>query len=122
MVAQSDNDTAQTDWLIAKAHIEERPFRSDVPVIGSLIARFRETWNRVATKWYVRPLLAQQNEFNQLIAEQIHDHNVRLIAQDRERTELVHDTAELTAQLIQMNRLLESIDERLSHLEAMTGE
>jgi hypothetical protein len=87
-------------------------------VIGGLIARFREMWNNVSTKWYVRPLLQQQNEFNHLVVRTIREHDDWLIALDRDQTALNHNTAELTAQLIQMNRLLHSVDERLSRLEA----
>jgi len=50
--------------------VQERPFTSKIPVIGPAIARFRELWNSVATKWYVRPLIEQQNEINrQLVLE-----------------------------------------------------
>ena len=106
------------DWLVAKSQVAERPFVSETAVIGPLFARFREMWNSISTKWYVRPLLQQQNEFNHLVAQAIQEHDDWLIALDREQTALNHNTAELTAQLIQMNRLLQSVDERLSHLEA----
>lgn len=106
------------DWLTAKSQVRERPFTSETAVIGSLIARFREMWNNISTKWYVRPLLQQQNEFNHLAAQAIREHDEWLIALDREQTALNHNTAELTAQLIQMNRLLHSVDEKLSRLEA----
>lgn len=105
-------------WMAAKSQVEERPFTSETAVIGSLIARFREFWNSISTKWYVRPLLQQQNEFNRLITQAIQEHDEWLIALDREQTALTHNTAEITAQLIQMNRLLQSVDEKLSRLEA----
>ena len=98
--------------------LQEQPFTSQTPVIGGLIARFRALWNSISTQWYVRPLLHQQNQINQHIATYLHDLDVRLIAQDREQTQLSHDSAEMTAQLVQMNRLLQSIDERLARLEA----
>ena len=53
------------DPLRATTTLQEYRFRSQVPLIGPLIARFRELWNAVATKWYVRPLIQQQNEINQ---------------------------------------------------------
>ncbi len=106
------------NWLLMKSQVEERPFISETAVIGGLIIRFREFWNSISTKWYVRPLLQQQNEFNHLVAQSIHEHDAWLIAQDREQTAYNRDIAELTAQLIQTNRLLHSIDERLSRLEA----
>jgi DNA repair exonuclease SbcCD ATPase subunit len=40
-------------------------------VIGPAIARFRELWNSVATKWYVRPLIEQQNEINRRLVVEV---------------------------------------------------
>ena len=48
-----------------KAAIKERPFTSGVPVLGGLIVRARTAWNWMSTKWWVRPLVEQQNDFNQ---------------------------------------------------------
>lgn len=108
----------EKDWLARYAQVQEQPFHSDAPLVGPLIARFRALWNSVSTRWYVRPLLEQQNRFNRLLVERLHDHEQRLIAQDREQANLTHDLAELTAQLVKTNRLLASIDERLARLEA----
>jgi hypothetical protein len=119
--------TSAHNRLAEKSQVVERPFTSNVPLAGPFIARFREAWNSVSTRWYVRPLLAQQNAYNQMVAEQVRelhgrlqDLDGRLIVQDKEQTNLVHDTAELTTQLIQMNRRLEVIEQRLTRLE--TGE
>lgn len=105
------------DWFQDRAEIKEQPFHSDAPLIGSIIARFRDLWNSVAAKWYVRPLLQQQNHFNRLVVQRLRDQELRLIEQDREQTAMTHDLAQLTAQLTQANRLLTSIDERLARLE-----
>ncbi len=59
--------TQRISDLDAQARIEEQPFTSDVPVLGRLITFIRKTWNSVATKWYVRPMLRQQNAFNQAV-------------------------------------------------------
>lgn len=106
------------DWFYDKAEIQEQPFRSPTRGIGPLIVAFRSLWNSISTKWYVRPLLQQQNGFNRLLVERLHDHDMRLVEQDREQTALSHDMAELAAQLRQTNRLLASIDRRLQRLEA----
>ncbi len=50
--------------LAAAQTVHEQPFRSDAPLVGPQIARMRDSWNSVSTKWYVRPLLEQQNRFN----------------------------------------------------------
>lgn len=105
------------DWLYDKAEIKEQPFRSPTRVVGPLIARLRSLWNSVATKWYVRPLLQQQNQLNRMLVERLQDHDVRLLEQDREQTASAHDLAEITAQLQHTNRLLQSIDRRLQRLE-----
>jgi len=52
--------------------VTERPFVSRFPVLGPLIAWFRERWNRVSTRWYVLALLEQQNHFNRLLVELAH--------------------------------------------------
>jgi predicted nuclease with TOPRIM domain len=72
----------------------------------------------------VRAIVQQQNQFNYLtvrqleeVAERFEDLNGRLLAQDKEQSALIHDVGQLTAQLIQTNRLLKSIDERLARLE-----
>ena len=110
--------------LQQKWQVEERPFQSNTAVVAPLIAWLRGAWNSIATKWYVRPIVQQQNEFNRLTVKQLEEIAVRfealdgrLIAQDKDQSALVHDVGELTTQLIQTNRLLKSIDDRLSRLE-----
>ncbi|MCA9993479.1 MAG: hypothetical protein H6988_09365 [Pseudomonadales bacterium] len=109
--------TQPVDWLETKAQVQERPFESHTPLIGPLIVRFRSAWNSVATKWFVRALVQQQNEFNALVVHRLQDIDARLIAQDHDATLLRHDLAELSAHLAQMTRLQESIDQRLARLE-----
>lgn len=53
--------------LTPLAAIREQPFHSDVPLVGGLIARFRQTWNRVSTEWYVKPMIRQQSQFNETL-------------------------------------------------------
>lgn len=112
---------AERDWMMAEAEVVERPFPSTTPLIGALLARFRAAWNSIATKWYVRPLLAQQNRFNRLVAERFEEQNGRLITQDQQQTHLTHTTTELTTQIIQLNRHLAALEERLASLEKQTS-
>ncbi len=109
--------TSDSDWLTDKSQVQEKPFVSDIPVVGSLLVRFRNAWNSVAAKWFVRAILQQQNEFNSLLVHRLHDIDERIIAQDRDTTLLRHDLAEVTAHLVQTRRLLERLDERLARLE-----
>jgi hypothetical protein len=60
------------------ATLQEHRFRSPIPLIGPLIALLRAAWNSVSTKWYVRPLLQQQTEFNELVAAAIAAHDANL--------------------------------------------
>ena len=123
-MSESATDETATEREVArlrsKAQVTERPFASDLPLFGRLIAGFRAAWNSVAAKWYVRPMLAQQNEFNNLVIahlEQLHAQlaaqEARLAAADRTHVDAVRETAELTAQLVQLNRVLADLDARL---------
>lgn len=104
----------EQDWFLTRAQIEERPFTSTTPLIGPLLVWLRTAWNNVSTKWYVRPMLTQQNSYNQLVAERLSDIDNRLIALDREQAQLIHDMAELQTQFTQMARLLQSIEAHLA--------
>ena len=119
---QEGNDV---HWLQEKGHLTERPFNSSVPLIGPFIAGFRTLWNNVAAKWYVRPLIQQQNEFNTLLVQRIcHLEDQiypQIIALDREQTRLNRETAEIALQLAQISRVLHALDERLARLEAENG-
>ena len=56
--------------------------------------------------------------YYKLAAGQISQLQQQIIDQDRELSELSHDVGELTAELIQINRLLKGIEARLASLEA----
>jgi GT2 family glycosyltransferase len=56
------------ELLVRNQTIHEVPFTSQVPVLGKLIVAVRSLWNSVATKWYVRPMIQQQNIFNAQVA------------------------------------------------------
>lgn len=55
--------------LLAHHALTETTFASDKPLIGPWLAAFRQAWNNVATKWYVRPLIRQQTTFNHLVGQ-----------------------------------------------------
>ena len=62
-------DRTELDELSARAELREFEFVSAAPGVGNFVARFREAWNSVATRWQVRPLLAQQSAFNAALVE-----------------------------------------------------
>jgi hypothetical protein len=117
-------EPGQTDipMLLAKAQVVERPFHSDVPLLGPLIARLRGLWNSVATKWYVRPLLQQQNDFNlavaqrmEVIEEYVFEHST---TQDRELVRLQRETAELQLVAAHLKEVVQALDQQLAQIEA----
>jgi uncharacterized coiled-coil protein SlyX len=69
-------------------------------------------------RWGGRVILGLQKVFDKVLAGRLVQLQGQVIDQDRELSELAHDVAELTAQVVQMNRMLHSIDERLVRLEA----
>jgi hypothetical protein len=78
-------DTAQVQQeLHLRWRIEPHAFRSAVPIVGPLIAAFRQRWNRVSTEWYVRPLIQQQTEFNAQVVTMLD----QLLRETREAREL----------------------------------
>ncbi len=81
--------------LAAAATLEELPFRSNVPLLGPLIAWFRAAWNNVASRWYLGHLMAQQNEFNRLAVAQLEGYEAEL----RDLMELLEEQVVLTAEM-----------------------
>ncbi len=121
--AEPSGPPRRLDELQARWQVREHPFVSRVPLIGPWIARLREMWNSVSTKWYVRPLLQQQNHYNQLVAAQLADDDrrlfeqtqreneidQRLILQDRELMVMVRELSETRYRLLQLEKRLESL-------------
>ena len=114
---------AQTDPVAAKKIkserwvLEEKPFTSSVPVVGGLIVGFRNAWNSVAAKWYIRRIAQQQTRFNLLFAQLIDHLNSQLVSDSKENSEFSHDLAEMTVLLTSIKHSLESLEERISLLE-----
>jgi len=53
--------------------IQEQPFQSRAPLIGPLIVWLRTAWNWMSTKWYVSPLVQQQNELNMALIQMLRE-------------------------------------------------
>ena len=117
--------------LRQRAALEPRQLTSNTPVIGGVIAWFRNTWNSVSTRWYVAPLVQQQNELNQgvvnelyTIQEELHtlviaqqemkqlldEISDRLLANDRDVVALTHDLGKVTYAVIRLDENLKRID------------
>jgi uncharacterized coiled-coil protein SlyX len=105
--------------------VTERPFTSQVPILGPLIVFVREQWNRIATRWYVLGLLEQQNRYNQLILELAHQvADIREGIEDRDqriqaRFEMLDQLIAQQADLISDRGLsIAALAEGASHLSA----
>ena len=96
-----------------QATIVERPFVSNVPRVGPLIARFRTAGNNVASRWYVQHVIEQQNAFNALAVRQLETYELELREQLAlleeqvvEQEELRRRVQELGAQVAALRREL----------------
>ncbi len=114
---ESDNQ----EWLTEKGKVVEQPFSSDVPLFGPFIAWFRSAWNNVAARWYVQPLLNQQNEFNRLSVERLRDietYTYDLASeQDHDLSRIRHDVAVLHMQMAQLNQRLEELNRQMQQID-----
>lgn len=119
----SDQNLQNQDWLLKEGTIVEQPFSSEIPILGSLIVWFRTMWNSVAAKWYVRPMLEQQNKFNGLIVERVRDFEAYAYdltsEQDRDLSRLRHDMAALHVQLNQLNQQLAALNDHLEQRDTV---
>jgi hypothetical protein len=126
----SRGSSEKWDELQSRATVRERPFVSHLPIIGRFVALFRETWNSVAAKWYVRSILQQQNLFNQTVVQvvqELHDYldqtEEQIIYSDRDVTMLARKVAEGEYRLRQWEeraaRERADLAERLSRFEEM---
>jgi hypothetical protein len=94
--------------LQSLAYVRAQPFASETPVIGRLIVLVRELWCNVATRWYIHPILRQQNDFNQALVDlfremyetqndtrqRLEQVEQRLVSMDRDMTLLARKMAE----------------------------
>lgn len=87
-----------------RAQIHEQPFVSHAPIIGPLIIRLRYAWNWMSTRWWVLPMVAQQNRFNLELIGLLQD----AIALARQTIASTADT--IAAQQAEIARLREELD------------
>jgi hypothetical protein len=109
------------DQLQSAATLQEYRFRSQIPLVGPLIARFRELWNGVSTRWYVRPLIQQQSEFNKQIATLLATQAAALRAAASQRTQDEARLARHEEQLANTEARLAQCEERLIACEGHLG-
>jgi hypothetical protein len=100
----------ETAW-----EIQERPFTSPTPLIGPLLAWLRTAWNSVSTKWYVRALIQQQNQFNRLTVQQFYQIKDQYQATSNHLAAL---NTRLDTQLTAFDSRLSAFDSRLSAFDS----
>lgn len=104
-------------WLAeleARHVVKEQSFRSHLPVIGGLIAWLRTQWNNIATRWYVLPMIQQQNEINGLWLA-VFKQQARAVTMQLEAIE--QDQVVTVEYLAQLGYRLARLEERLARLE-----
>jgi GT2 family glycosyltransferase len=87
-------------WLV-----EEKPFHSKIP----FVAKLRERFNRISTKWYVTPILQQQVDYNAAVARAIEE--IGLVAMSRQVEQ------DLATGLLAGK--IEQLENRLSRIESL---
>jgi hypothetical protein len=100
----------QQRWLV-----EEKPFSSRLPFVAAI----RERINSLSTKWYVKPILAQQVEYNAAVSRALEDLGTvvtgKVIADDLESAALASRLANLEERLDRIEGLLQKLIEKESH-------
>jgi GT2 family glycosyltransferase len=91
--------TGASSPLAQVAEVAPRPFSSGIPGVAAV----RTAWNWMSTRWYLAPILEQQNRFNREAAEalaRIEDRLARMEARQELQAgwlvELDHDLVALT--------------------------
>jgi GT2 family glycosyltransferase len=105
--------------------ITEPTFQSDAPLVGPLIAAFRQQWNDVSTKWYVRLIMEQQQAFNavaaRLLAEQarlLEDREAQAQANAQDVNLLANQLLETQQQINQLRQAVATLQQQLEKREA----
>ena len=105
--------------------LQEYRFTSTIPVVGGLVARLREAWNSVATKWQARPLMEQQSAFNRALVDWLErppglaDVDELFALQDRRRTAANRDAAIASMRVEGLNRMNEGRLPRIAWFSPM---
>ena len=100
--------------LAAQAVLPEYEFKSVIP----LIARLRAAWYAVAAKWAVRHLSQCQSNFNAAVVAQLQtqqaDANERSVMNDQDVVHLTRVVAELSQQVIHLQKTMAAMQSRVS--------
>jgi hypothetical protein len=67
--AELDHIDARVAEIQRRKAVAEIPLTSRIPAAGALVVWTRRAWAWLATVWYVRPLVQQQNVVNELVSD-----------------------------------------------------
>ncbi len=112
LVADVSNDLSLENKMV----VAERTFISRLPVVGKAVAWLRTMWGNIAMRHYVRSLVQQQNEFNQLITTYFKQHQAKLAQHDTNKIEMIQALITLQTQIVQVNEQLQAVEARLARL------
>ncbi len=98
----SGMDSSIQKELSERQQISEFEFKSEVAVLGSAIASFRQIWNDVSTKWYVRAIIQQQQSFNELAS-------TLLVEQDMQLKSVAGDINTLADEIVSLKHEVETL-------------
>ncbi len=107
----------QIDVLQENSIVQERPFTSHAPLVGVVLVWLRTQWLNVAARWYIRPLIHQQNRLNCQLVDQMESLDRWLLHQDKTLVVQQRKTAVLTTHLTTLQHNIEAIEQRLTRQE-----
>jgi hypothetical protein len=102
--------------------ITEPTFQSDAPLVGPLIAAFRQQWNDVSTKWYVRLIMEQQQAFNALVARLLAEQARLLEDRETQARANAQDVTLLANQLLEMQQQISELTQTVALLHEQLEE
>jgi hypothetical protein len=97
--SRAENELGSNEVLVSLAmyhRLLEPEFTSTAPIIGPVIVKVRRIWNWMSTKWYLRPILRQQNNINAQLVLML--------------TELAHRQEVTEQRIIEMESMLKGLD------------
>lgn len=108
--------------LCLKRQVVERPFVSNTPLVGPLIVGGRRLWNWMSTKWYVRALVQQQNDFNAQVIDALRALIQSLPAMETSSFEPDRGSTAHDADLASLEHRLARLEERFAYLHRSLGD
>ncbi len=101
--SQTNGVRNQIQYLESNMLLKEPPAGSRAPLIGPLLHRLRAFWSRVFMRWYVVPMMMQQNQFNMAATQTLR--------------EIVAGNESLTGLIKEMNMRLSKLERNLNTLQ-----